>query len=433
MTILLVFVFLTYFGNDSDPLYSLISLSANLFICLNIGCYLFFENLRWNIGISSIYILKIFIGVIHYLYFIDASYFSSGNFEYLTFEYAGVWDHLQLATDHKKVNGIFAYFHKPGGITHQEMWSFIAIPFVYYGDYVLNISPLNSFFASLTTLNLLYLSKHYYLLSKIKLKYVFVLGSLFPITFISSLFWRDLVGVYFLSLCFILLLLSKKSVILNLLSILISCGLLYLFRTVYPVVILTTFILSKSKSNILTIAIALFLSLTMAYYVFSNYLLAYISPHVTASFLQDIRRISDYNILIILVKVPLGFIGPFPWNQFLISPVFSYQLQEYLQAIFNLTVLYLLLRNWKTVFLENKNDIIFQTSVVLIVIGLLNPVMNSVYVSFPFIYVIPILAHYVTAKSFLFYLLLIGILLLTFNIFYLLSFRDGLNISGNWR
>lgn len=426
ITVIFIFSFLTYFAFDDDPIFSFISLSANLFICLNISCYLIFKNFRWNIGISFFFIIKIFIGVVHYLYFIDPSYFLSGDFTYLTYEYHAVHNHLELAVDYKKDNGIFAYFQKTNGITHQEIWSFISIPFVYYGTYFMNIAPLNSFFASLTTLNLLFISKYYYLFSNKKLNYVFIISSVFPLTLISSLFWRDTVGMYLLSLSFVLLLLSKKNIILNIFSILISSILFYSLRTLYPLVILGTFIIYKIKLNVLTIFISVSITLLIAYYVFINYTIQYIT-------INDIISIANYNIFTVLIKIPLGFIGPFPWNQFMIEPVFSYQLQEYIQAIFNLTFLYFFVKNFKSIISKYKSDLIFQTSCLLILIGLFNPFMHMVYVSFAFIFMIPFLADYINAKIFLNRFLFVAIFLFTCNIFYLFLFTDGLNISELWR
>lgn len=425
LIIIITFYFLTFFAFDSDPLYSLISLSLNLLICLNIGCYLFFKNPKWNIIISFFFLLKIFIGVIHYLYFFDNSYFSSGDYAYLTFEFAAVYEHVELAVEYKKENGIFAFFQRLGGITHQEIWSFISIPFVYYGTFFMNIAPINSFFASLTTVNLLIISKHYYSLSQKQLYFVLILSSLFPITLISSLFWRDVVGMYLLSLGFILILLSKKSIILNTFSILISSVLFYSYRTAYPIFLLFTFILKIFKKNIVIILISSVVSLSIAYYVFINYSIQYLS-------IEDLDRIINYDLLAVLIKFPVGFIGPFPWNQFIDNNLFSYQIQEHIQAIFNLTFLYFFFRNFKAIVSKYKNDIIFQTSILLIFAGLLNPYMHLVYVSFAFIYLIPFLANQVTLKLFFNRFIFIGILLFTFNILYILFLANGLNLSSLW-
>ena len=425
LIIIITFYFLTFFAFDSDPLYSLISLSLNLLICLNIGCYLFFKNPKWNIIISFFFLLKIFIGVIHYLYFFDNSYFSSGDYAYLTFEFANVHEHVELAVEYKKENGIFAFFQKLGGITHQEVWSFISIPFVYYGTFFMNIAPINSFFASLTTVNLLIISKHYYSLSQKQLYFVLILSSLFPFTLISSLFWRDVVGMYILSLGFILILLSKKSIILNIFSIVISSALFYFYRTVYPIFLIFSFFLTTFKTSFVKTITAAIVSLSIAYFVFINYSIQYLS-------IEDLNAVINYNFLAVLIKVPIGFIGPFPWNQFIDNNIFSYQIQEYFQAIFNLTFLYFFFRNYKVIVLKYKNDIIFQTSFLLIFAGLLNPYMHLVYVSFAFIYLIPFLANHVTLKVFFIRFLFIGILLFIFNILYIYFISNGLNLSRFW-
>jgi hypothetical protein len=426
LIVLFAFYFLTFFASDSEPIFSLISLSINLLICLNICCYLFFKNPKWNIIISFFFILKIFIGVIHYLYFFDSSYFSSGNFIYLNHEYLAVYEHIQYSVDYKKDNGIFAFFQKIGGVTHQEIWSFISIPFVYYGKFFMNIAPLNSFFASLTTLNLLLISKYYYAFSPKKLYYVLIISSLFPITLISSLFWRDVVGVYLISLGFILILLSKKNIVLNIISILFSSFLFYSYRTLYALIILFMSLLKYIKVNFITISLSLLLTLYIGYYIFINYSIQYIT-------VDDLASIYNYNILSVLIKFPLGFIGPFPWNQFFDNAIFSYQIQENIQAIFNLTFLYFFVKNFKAIISQYRNDLIFQTSFLLILTGLINPFMHLVYVSFAFIYLIPFLANYTTLKNFLNRFLLIGILLFTFNIFYILFFQDGLNLSSLWK
>ena len=425
LIVIITFYILTFFAFDNNPLISLISLSLNLLICLNIACYLFFKNYRWNIIISFFFILKIFIGAIHYLYFFDSSYFSSGNFVYLNHEYFAVYEHLQLSVDYKIENGIFA-FYPLGSITHQEIWSFISIPFVYYGKFFMNIAPINSFFASLTTLNLLLISKYYYVYSPKKLYYVLIISSLCPVTLISSLFWRDVVGIYLLSLAFILILLSKKNIVLNIISILISSFLFYSYRTLYALIILFMSFLRYVKVNFITLSLSLLFTLYVGYYIFINYSIQYIT-------IDDVTAIYNYNIMSVFIKIPLGFIGPFPWTQFFDNAIFSYQIQENIQAVFNLTLLYFFVRNFKSMILQYKNDIIFQTSFLLILAGLINPFMHLVYVSFAFIYLIPFLANYTTLKNFLNRFLLIGILLFTFNIFYILFFQDGLNLSSLWK
>ena len=305
--ILLVLV-TVFFGliisSDHDPFTSLILLSVNLFISLNVACYLFFNNLKWNFYSSIFFLLKIFIGVVHYLYFIDPQYFSTGNYLYPTHEYESVYKHLELSVDYKIKNGVFAYFYKYQGITHQEIWSLISIPFIYYGKYFMNIAPLNSYFASLTALNIVFISKHFYLFSNKKLNYIFILTSLFPLTLISSLFWRDVIGMYLISLSFVLILLSRSNIFCNLLSFIISSISFYMFRIIYLLVLVFTFSLKffkKLKKRTLLFA---FLILFMIIFSFS---FEYVR-------LADLETLKNYNIFIFLIKVPFAFIGPFPWD-----------------------------------------------------------------------------------------------------------------------
>ena len=233
----------------------------------------------------------------------------------------------------------------------------------------MNIAPLNSFFASLITINLLLISKFYYSLSQKQLYFVLILSSLFPITLISSLFWRDVVGMYILSLGFILILLSKKSIILNIFSIVISSALFYFYRTLYPIFLIFSFFLTTFKTSFVKTITAAIVSLSIAYFVFINYSIQYLS-------IEDLNAVINYNFLAVLIKFPLGFIGPFPWNQFFNNAIFSYQIQENIQAIFNLTFLYFFVKNFKAIISEYKNDLIFQTSFLLIlsckVISILN-------------------------------------------------------------
>ena len=184
--------------------------------------------------------------------------------------------------------------------------------------------------------------------------------------------------------------------------------------------------ISKHNKLILNgVLIFSILSLSIAYFVFINYSIQYLS-------IEDLNAVINYNFLAVLIKFPLGFIGPFPWNQFFNNAIFSYQIQENIQAIFNLTFLYFFVKNFKAIISEYKNDLIFQTSFLLILSGLINPYMHLVYVSFAFIYLIPFLANYTTLKNFLNRFLLIGILLFIFNILYIFFITNGLNLSRLW-
>ena len=74
-----------------------------------------------------------------------------------------------------------------------------------------------------------------------------------------------------------------------------------------------------------------------------------------------------------------------------------------------------------------------HVTILFIISGLLNPVMHMSYVSFAFIYLIPILFNYISIKTFFKRFLLIGLILFTLNIIYLILFSGGLNLSSLWR
>ena len=139
-----------------------------------------------------VYLIKLSIGLFHYLYFIDPLYFQgSGNDVTLHFEFQAVFSQIiTFANDRKLENGLLYYNFNLGGVTHQEILSFISIPFMYFGDYIMTFAPLNSFFSILISINIILIAKHIYKIYNKSLKYIAITSAYFPMTLISSLIYR---------------------------------------------------------------------------------------------------------------------------------------------------------------------------------------------------------------------------------------------------
>ena len=76
------------------------------------------------------------------------------------------------------------------------------------------------------------------------LKYIAITSAYFPLTLISSHIYRDIVGIALMSIGLVLIFSSRKFII-QLLMLVIACYLFYLQRTIYPLILISAFIIDK--------------------------------------------------------------------------------------------------------------------------------------------------------------------------------------------
>lgn len=434
LALLVAIIYMCFFllGNNNTQLSSFIASSIAFLLATVFATIILLKEAKWILFFVFAYIIKVFIGLVHYLFFIDADYFNGkGTYKALTLEFEAVFNGIKTFANLKLEHGLFYFESTAIDATHPEILSFISIPFMFFGNFVLTISPVNAFFSLLISINILLIAKYKYNFSNKNLKYVAFITAYFPMTLISSLLWRDVVGMSLMSIGITLLYFSKRSLSQYLLLI-IACYLFYLQRTVYPVFLVFAFLINitfnrQSKKRKLDL---LYKILTIGAFLLLTPLILDIADTETNS---SIARGVSNNLLILPFKMFIGLIGPFPWTNFLIYesfPAYSYQLEDYLQGAFNIAFVFIMFRN--KFFRKENLNLLNIIGFFLIMSGLLNSLMHISYVAFGFMFLTPWLFTVINLKEFkrIYKLAFTALVVLNFIVVLLLG---NLGLSSLWK
>lgn len=382
----------TILGNKTTPYSSFIWSAVAFYFVTLVTVYTLLRSKKWLLFFTIVYLVKLSIGLFHYLYFIDPYYFGGSGIDVdLHYEFQAVFSQIITFANDKIENGLLYYNYYEGSVTHQEILSLISIPFMYFGDYIMTFAPLNSFFSILTAINIILISKYIFKINTKSLKYIAIVSAYFPMTLISSLISRDTVGIALMSIGLVLMLFSRKF-IMQLLMLVIACYLFYLQRTIYPLILISAFIIDKminqhSNSPKRDLRIKIFT-------LFIAIIIIPIILNVSSTDANEdiLATALDFNLLILPLKLILGVIGPFPWIQFLLYeqiPAFAYQLQDYLQGTLNIAVFVAIIFKNKRFFEKGKLNLLSILGLLLLFAGLMTPVMHITYTAVGIFFMIP--------------------------------------------
>lgn len=388
-TLLLIFIMFLLFillGTDTDSMNSFLAESVAFFILTWLAAKLYLGKERFVWIFVLAYLLKLTIGVIHYLYFIDPNYFAStGTNQMLHQEFQAVMEFLEMAVWEKKQYGLF-HLKLDGYVTHQDFLSIIAIPFRFFGVKILNIAPLNSFFSVLTAINIYIVCRRKEWNYKTK-KCILFLLAFFPATIISSYFYRDIVGWAFMSIGLVLIC-KAKTLVSKLVVMPLAMLLFYLQRNGYIVlpiaILLAQFsLLSKSKKTgaFAIVGVLVLLILPSVFKFASN--------DSTDAYIEGS---SSWSIYVLPIKIILGLIGPFPWSNLMmykIHPAFSYYLSDYVMGCLNIGLLICLFSGWNKFRRKSALSESSILGILLVLFGLMTGVMHMTYISIGVIFLIP--------------------------------------------
>ena len=164
---------------------------------------------------AIVFIVEILIGLLHYLYFVDSTYFStngdaSGAFWH---EYLSVYDAVSRLNDTRNSYGVFYWMTADEfQVTHPEIWHIISWPFYYLGNKWLNYSALNVFCCLLTSMNLVCLYLNFYPVNEDAEKKIRLWTAFFPSFLLSGTVWRDPFGIALISVGVVLTMLSRNMI-----------------------------------------------------------------------------------------------------------------------------------------------------------------------------------------------------------------------------
>ena len=392
------------------------------------------RNNRLVLSFIIAYLIHLIIGVGHYLIFIDADYFTSdGQFLPLPHDFKVALSAINEIISTKHTKGLFHFvdFY----IEHLQIWNLMSYPFFFFGGYILNIAPVNSFMSVFTSINIYILSKFILKYLNRDLKKILLLTAYFPITIISSIFFRDTVGLALISMSILIICLSRNKIY-YFLTLLIGIYFFYMVRSVYPLILILAFFVDyriNSKTS-QSLGQSIF---TFVFFVLFFGLMLYTSFQLGFSEgdnLNYIDRARGVNYLFFPVKLIMGLIGPFPWTKYFTSGqiVYSYQFADYIQGAFNITVLFLMIKFKSSFFKISKFNLLNLTGIFLILSGLATVEMHSSYVSIGFIFLIPWIINSTSWIKLKIYFLRSFLFLLTSSLLIFLFFGS-LGLGDLWK
>lgn len=393
--VLLIFIFgcFIFLENDSSPWGGFISSSiAFLFITIFATLILLKES-RWILFFVVAYMVRLLIGLFHFLYFILPDYFETKGIALpLSDDFTTAFDAIAEIASAKKHLGLFHY--QEVYWSHPEILNVMSYPFVYFGNYVLNITPLNSFMSVITSMNIYLIGKYLYNFDAKKLRFITIISAYFPLTLISSLFYRDVTGLALMSVGMTLILFARQGIV-QYIMLFVACYLFSLHRTIYPAVLLLAYFLNhflllkkrvSARNRIFQFVIILPVVIILMFF------------NVIAGLSENQVYVdggTSINFLGLPVKLVMGMIGPFPWTQYFTTGrlEYSYQFADYLQGTLNVSIFFLLYYFRGSYIKKEQFDLLNITGLLLIVVGLSTTFMHIAYVSTGVIFLLPWIAN----------------------------------------
>jgi hypothetical protein len=303
--------------------------------------------------VMLVFIVKIGIGIAHYLYFFDPGYFSSplGYFPWI-FDYGQLPDGMQRISEYWREYGLT-------GLPKVQIVGKTAVLAAYHamlyylcGEHFLMFVP----WASFHTILVGFLITSFALQRGATARQAtaaFVLTSLQPLFWYTDLPQRDIVGQFFVILAAYLVVNSLGKVRRMALVLPLAILLVYAQRWAYPFVVvaqvITSYFLAKRKA---ILAIASICAFIIAWWIAGAWIV-----DATLAKYSGVHQFDASNLPITSIdRVPagilVGIIGPFPWTQlFIVKDAFIHLPPNMIQAGLGLVtwmvVVPVLWRQWK--------------------------------------------------------------------------------------
>lgn len=419
------------FSISESLMSSLVSGAIIFFLLTILSTKLILSSIKWVGFFSAIFLLKLVLGVSHYLIFVDPKYFfGNGAFPYSFWhEYHSVFNQVNDVVNSKIAHDNIFYFDKESfEVTHPEIWNLISIPLTHLGCYVLTITPINIFFTTLFSINFVFIAKFILLLDKAKVTIVAWTSALFPMFLLADNFYRDQIGMGLLSVGLTLYLASNSRLIQKIVSIGLLMYFSYILRTVYPAILLLSLVVYyvfKERRNRKYLILILPFILVLLYYSANEIIQEkeYLDRYITPS-----------GWFFLPLKIILGVVGPFPWTQFMlykVDPSFSYQLADYLLGIFQLSYLTLLIQKAKYLFKISNINVLTLFGLGIALSGIVTKQMHIGYIANGTVLTLPWFFSKISLSEFKKRLVLVTILLILLNL--IISILGNISISFLWR
>ena len=345
------------------------------------------------------FIIKVIVGVWHYLYFIDSDYFIDNTSFSYRWDYEWMDEMMRFVSNYWRQNGLSplpaSYYI---GNKNPFLIAYNGILYFLSGDHPLNIAPwnvLHSLYIAILVGALALQSGATQSQSRIAL----TLAAFQPFGFISSIMWRDSVGQFWLILGAYLLIITRDKKYLWVFLLPVAWFFGWIYRQPYLLIILLLagymFVAgykSKLKGGLIAIAIGFVL-------VFYNILP--ILMNLALDRFEEGKQLS-FNLLLFPLRIFRAFAGPFPWYQvFMGVDGAIYMPMEFLQAVFNLAlVVYAIPIAWNMWKKTNKLDPGLLLCALLFIAGAQAIGVHMPYISVGMVLLLPLVCRVAPTKLF---------------------------------
>lgn len=402
----------------SDVKSGFILLSLICFVVSIVAGRLFFSGNGKICRIIQIaFLIKLSIGICHYLLFFDADYFS-GDGEIIQIfqnDFTSYFYYVRELIDFKQVNGILAFDNSTYVVSHQPLLNVIATCMYSFGANAMNIVPINTLLGNLAAINTVLIISHLrrekkeYLSSNMMTGLMWLM-TLFPLVLDNAIFVRDITGQFLMTIAAAILFLSESRW--QLLLLIPAAYLMSMQRDAYIIAVVVVFaymrfVYGNSINPFSMIAGAIGLV------IMANFIGDSGSEMATASVAS--------NVGFLPLRFFMALVGPFPWSQFLNAfyiPSFASQLYNYFLGIIHVACLFLILFRHGFSGALWKNPLAVM-GLVIFLLGVINSNMHITYIAAGTYFLVPLIYLHFKSKEFSRALIVSFCFLFVLNIFWI--------------
>lgn len=288
----------------------------------------------FTIVVLLVFVVKIAIGVGHYLYFFEPNYFSQplGFFPWI-FDFGQLEEGMRVISAFWRMYGLVDV---PTTQIVEKSWILAAYhALLYYvnGEHFLNFVPWASFHTLLVGFLITSLALQRGATPRQAIA-AFILAGLQPLFLYTDLPQRDIVGQFFVVLAVYLLVINLKSPVRLLIVLPVTIVLVYTQRWAYPYVLmgalLLTYLLAQRQVGLGLVLLGIFVLIW-----------SQTAPSILDATLANYSRSSQFAIdalpITSIFRMPaafiVGIVGPFPWTQVIeVQDAFIHLPPTFLQA-----------------------------------------------------------------------------------------------------
>ncbi|MBA4319217.1 MAG: hypothetical protein C0412_12520 [Flavobacterium sp.] len=415
----LIFFTLTFLLNfNSSPIQSIITTSIAGVVSVLVLSKLFLTRLfgkKAQTILVSAFILRLIIGVSHFLFAIKTDYFLNPTvFNYL-WDFSSIHELMSLVSQSWHIQGLFSKLPESYYLANKNPFiiQFMGLLYYFSGEFVLNISVWNSLMNTFTA-TIIGLLTFLNTNSRKNTLVALVIVAFQPFDIVSSIVWRDSTGLFLIALAALLVIGFKDKLGIAIILLPLSAFIASWHRSPYLFIILFLFlyVFKVEKKISIPKAIGLsFLVIPLGFVFFGGFRNVFYSVLEVGTFRGNtLSRDGTYFDLIslpVVLQLPVrllkSILGPFPWGQFFQKvPGFEYQPVDYATSVFNLSIFIIvfssLRKSWK---IERKIDYGFLFGIMIFFLGIMAFDVHVSYVAIAVPFFIPELTKVYSKEKFL--------------------------------